>query len=259
MRRILLAPLLLVALVVPTTPAGAITYGEIDGTNHPNVGALVREVHGQKDWFCSGALVSPTVFLTAGHCTESAARRGLATLFVTFDPVFDAEEGNFYEGDYYTHPDYNPNTGENDVGVVVLDSQLLSITPVQLPAANLLGQMKRAGTLKFAAITNVGYGGTATFKGHPPLIEYDGVRRFSTSPVVGLKKFTLVLLMTNDATGGGGTCFGDSGGPHFLGKSNLLVSVTSWGDAWCRALDQTQRADTASVRAFLASHGVPLT
>lgn len=257
MRRILLAPLLLVALIVPTTPAGAITYGEIDGTNHPNVGALVREVDGEKDWFCSGALVSSTVFLTAGHCTESAARRGLATLFVTFDPVFDADGGTFYEGDYYTHPNYNPNTLENDVGVVVLRSPV-GIAPVQLPTANLLGQMKRAGTLKFATITNVGYGGTATFKGHPPLLEFDGVRRFSTSPVVGLKKFSLVLLMNNDATGGGGTCFGDSGGPHFLGTSNLLVSVTSWGDAWCRALDQTHRADTASVRAFLASHGVSL-
>ena len=49
----------------------------------------------------------------------------------------------------------------------------------------------------------------------------------------------------------GGTCFGDSGGPHFVGTSAVVASVTSWGDGSCRALDQTQRTDTPSVRAFL--------
>jgi hypothetical protein len=51
----------------------------------------------------------------------------------------------------------------------------------------------------------------------------------------------------------GGTCFGDSGGPHFLGDagSNLLVSTTITGDAMCRATDKTYRLDTASARAFL--------
>ena len=57
----------------------------------------------------------------------------------------------------------------------------------------------------------------------------------------------------NPSTGSGGTCFGDSGGPHFLGgaTSNLLVSITVIGDAMCRATDKTYRLDTASARAFL--------
>jgi len=37
----------------------------------------------------------------------------------------------------------------------------------------------------------------------------------------------------------GGTCYGDSGGPHFLGDSNKIVSLTVTGDAWCRATDVT--------------------
>jgi hypothetical protein len=51
----------------------------------------------------------------------------------------------------------------------------------------------------------------------------------------------------------GGTCFGDSGGPHFLGGagSNLPASTTITGDAMCRATDKTYRLDTASARAFL--------
>jgi secreted trypsin-like serine protease len=57
----------------------------------------------------------------------------------------------------------------------------------------------------------------------------------------------------NQATGDAGTCFGDSGGPHFLGgaTSNLVVSITVTGDTMCKATDTTYRVDTASARAFL--------
>jgi secreted trypsin-like serine protease len=55
----------------------------------------------------------------------------------------------------------------------------------------------------------------------------------------------------NASTGSGDTCFGDSGGPHFLGSSNLVVSITVTGDRFCRASDVTYRTDRASARAFL--------
>jgi hypothetical protein len=55
------------------------------------------------------------------------------------------------------------------------------------------------------------------------------------------------------STGDGGTCYGDSGGPHFLGgvESDLIVSTTITGDAMCRATDKTYRLDTTSARDFL--------
>jgi len=77
------------------------------------------------------------------------------------------------------------------------------------------------------------------------------VRRVSTSPVSGLTRTQLVLNMNTNATGGGGTCAGDSGGPHFLEGTTTIVSITSWGDANCISLDQTQRVDIASVQEFL--------
>ncbi len=55
----------------------------------------------------------------------------------------------------------------------------------------------------------------------------------------------------NPSTGSGGTCYGDSGGPHFLGSTNLVVSITVTGDRFCRSSDVTYRTDTASARAFL--------
>jgi hypothetical protein len=49
----------------------------------------------------------------------------------------------------------------------------------------------------------------------------------------------------------------DSGGPDFLGNSNVVVSLTALGDAARRASDKTYRLDTASARGFLASQGFP--
>jgi secreted trypsin-like serine protease len=251
MRKLLLTVSLLLALAVGSTmPAGAITYGEVDGTRHPNVGAIVAEFDGVKDWFCSGTLIARKVVLTAAHCTAFLGSEGIEDVWVTFDPAFSLD-GTFHHGSYVTHPGYNPNTLENDVALVLLDRKVNGITPASLPTLNRLAEMKRAGTLQDQWFTNVGYGGVVTFKRQPPEVVYDGVRRFSISPYGGLTKFSLRLQMNNDATDGGGTCFGDSGGPHFLRNTNLLVSVTSWGDAWCRALDQTHRVDIASVRDFL--------
>jgi hypothetical protein len=58
----------------------------------------------------------------------------------------------------------------------------------------------------------------------------------------------------NPSVGSGGTCYGDSGGPHFLGSSNLVVSITVTGDRFCRATDVTYRTDTVSARNFLRDY-----
>ncbi|HKI22367.1 MAG TPA: hypothetical protein VKA24_03010 [Gaiellaceae bacterium] len=62
----------------------------------------------------------------------------------------------------------------------------------------------------------------------------------------------------NPSTGSGGTCYGDSGGPHFLGgmTSSLLVSLTVTGDAMCRATDLTYRLDTYVAQEFLSPFGL---
>jgi Trypsin len=65
-RLIMLLLGLVMVLGITAGPAGAITGGHPDGTAHPYVG-FVGEPEGG---FCSGTLLSPTVFLTAGHCTD---------------------------------------------------------------------------------------------------------------------------------------------------------------------------------------------
>jgi secreted trypsin-like serine protease len=62
-------------------------------------------------------------------------------------------------------------------------------------------------------------------------------------------------LSQNPATGNGGTCFGDSGGPNFLDVNGqrLIVSITITGDSVCRSTNVDYRLDTISAQAFLAS------
>jgi len=56
----------------------------------------------------------------------------------------------------------------------------------------------------------------------------------------------------NPSVGSGGTCYGDSGGPHFVGSSDVVVAVTVTGDVNCRATDVDYRVDTDESRAFLS-------
>ena len=64
-----------------------------------------------------------------------------------------------------------------------------------------------------------------------------------------------ITLSMNPATGNGGTCYGDSGGPHFIHlngeETNIVAAITVTGDAPCRATDKDYRMDTQSARSFL--------
>ena len=58
----------------------------------------------------------------------------------------------------------------------------------------------------------------------------------------------------NASTGNGGTCYGDSGGPNFLGDTGVIAAITITDDAVCRSTNVVYRLDTPSARAFLYDH-----
>ena len=102
-----------VILAIAIFPVGAITDGELDGEGHPFVGLMVaQDEDGNPLWRCSGTLLSDTVFLTAGHCTEAPA----AHVEIWFDADVQSgipANGYPFDGDVggtpHTHPDYDPN------------------------------------------------------------------------------------------------------------------------------------------------------
>ena len=234
-RRPLIAALIgLVALIgVSVAPAGAVTDGELDGDNHPYVGLMVAQTaDGTPLWRCSGTLLSPELFLTAGHCTEAPAEH----VEIWFDP--DVESGipeNGYpntgeaSGTPHTHPDYDPNAFYlRDLGVVVLDEPYLLDEYGELPQLNQLDVMATQRGRQDLTFTAVGYG---LQRINPVFVEDDRVRMFSRPHLIqingGIVGDYSLLLSNNKATGG--TCFGDSGGPNFIGTSNVVGGVTSFG------------------------------
>ncbi|MEJ2707366.1 MAG: trypsin-like serine protease [Anaerolineales bacterium] len=256
-RKLLVFTIVFLVTLLAVTPVLAITFGELDGEEHPNVGALLVAwpyPDGPIDVVCSGTLVEPNVFLTAAHCVNWMPAAGIPQdeVYVTFDSVYEIGSSTIYPGSYYINPDYGHDSADpHDVAVVVLDEPLNDIATAELPPAGLLDELKAEGALKGQSFVTVGYGTVRDDKtgGFHPLY-WEGARRFATGTYNALTKSWLKISM-NPATGDGGTCYGDSGGPHFLGDSDMVVSVTVTGDAPCRATDVTYRLDTESARSYL--------
>jgi secreted trypsin-like serine protease len=250
--------------MLPNGIAGAIVYGEFDGDRHPNVGALVADWRdpgsGNLELFCSGTLIAPDVFLTAAHCTAGLAAREIEPdeIFVTFDPVFD-EDSTLLPGVYQLNPAFGQGGADDthDVAVVLLDKPMRGITPAELPPAGLLDDLKASGELQDTRFTAVGYGTVReTNRGGFAGILDNTERRFADQQFLSLTGAWMTLSM-NVSTGDGGTCYGDSGGPHFLGagrtETDVVVSITVTGDSVCKATDKTYRMDTRSARDFLGT------
>jgi hypothetical protein len=240
-------------------PATAITDGTLDGDGHPYVGLMVAQDDGGNPlWRCSGTLLSSTVFLTAGHCTEAPA----AHVEIWFQSdVENGRPGNGYPftgqvgGTPYTHPQYNPNAFYlYDLGVVVLDEPMVMGEYGALPGLDQLDSLKVRRSTTF---TSVGYGLQKAFPdaaawkevalrirmvAHPHLIQIN----------TGFTGDGSLMLSNNANTGG--TCFGDSGGPNFLGDSNVVAGVTSFGlNSTCGGTGGVYRVDRADDLGWLAT------
>jgi hypothetical protein len=249
------------ALVAWAQNAPCITNGSIDNNRHPNVGTIVAEylTPGVKDQACTGTLISPTVFLTAGHCVYLLQNVfGVTHVWVTFDPVFSGDTPNLYSGTMHLNPLF-PGRGASDpedLGVIVLDSAVVGITPATLPPLGLLDRMFADGSLTNTLFTIVGYGSTDTVfgGGKPDATQGKGTRRFATSGFQALNPYLFRLNMNTNFGFGGGSR-GDSGSPNFFGaggnETNIIAAVNIGGDPWGIEQDVAYRLDTPEARAFL--------
>jgi Trypsin len=250
--------LLGLAAFLPADTAVGITYGQPDGNLHRNVGAMIRlrPSDNQLRIVCSGSLIAPTVFLTASHCTSFVESTGQTDIWVTFDSKFDPATSKLIHGTMHTNPLFNQTQSDpEDIAVITLDKPVTNVAPVQLPPLGLLDQMKANGTLKGQQFTSVGYGIQEPQPAAGGIVhDFPMERWYSVGTFWALSNVWL-RISQNQATGDGGTCNGDSGGPQFLGagtnETPIQVSVTITGDVQCFATNVDYRLDTPQARAFL--------
>jgi hypothetical protein len=244
------------ALLATAAPAAAIVNGAPDGEAHPNVGLLAAVVPGVGFMaVCSGTLVAPDVFLTAGHCTGWLQAVGVGRAYVTFDPAASGLS-NFHGGTLYTHPYFNKsNSDPADLGVLVLDEPITDVVPAELPTAGLLDTMSANRGLDDQLFGAVGYGAIGWFKPDYPVqggkVWYSDFVRRQSAPRFKALNENRIHTSQNPALGDSGTCYGDSGGPNFIGDSSVLAGITMTGDHVCRSTNIIYRLDTPTARWFL--------
>ncbi|MDP9357798.1 MAG: S1 family peptidase [Chloroflexota bacterium] len=251
-RRLAVALFALLALMV--APAAAITDGVPDGNAHPHVGLVAFfDADGVVTHRCSGTLLSPTVFLTAGHCTD-----GAASARVWFDSyVVPSETGYPYFGGVtgrpFTHPNFVWSIPEtSDVGVVVLDEEVYPGVYGVLPDLGTLDALATGRARNQTTFTVVGYG----LQEVVPNFQADRERYQSSVKLVELQSALTDgsnIHVTNAPGTGGGLCFGDSDGPAFLNDSNVVVGVSSFVlNSYCKGAAYSYRTDIANAQNFVA-------
>jgi len=235
-----------------------ITYGSLDGNTHPAVVLIIMDVAGEPAFRCSGTLIAPKVVLTAGHCAGEPGEFSGMRVFTESD-VENGTNNYPFAGpntieakDWHSHPLFTEaQFFRHDVGVVLLSREVkLSASAYgKLPRVNQLDALQPGSSTLFTA---VGYG---LQKINPVFIEAEKVRMFAEPHLVQINTpgFTgdYSLLLSNNASTGG-TCFGDSGGPNYLGSSNVVAAVTSFGlNGTCGGTGGVFRLDRKNVLDFV--------
>jgi hypothetical protein len=267
----------LTAGVLAAPSAQAIVNGSVDSGAHPNVGALTVVTPQGRVLACTGTLISPTVLLTAAHCTAQLQQLGYTQTDVSFDTDIGSgstitcgltdcyvspDPSSLHTGTMYTNPafkfspgqSYSTSTDSHDIAVVVFDQAITGITPASLPTAGLLDQMAASRTLASTVFTNVGYGWNAVVDKSSAhwTGSFDGLRRYAIGGSQSLTTSDLKVT-GNPALEYGGACSHDSGGPAFIGNSSIIAGELSRLQGDCSATYDSYRVDTASARSFLSN------
>jgi hypothetical protein len=252
----------IVILSVAVSPVGAITDGELDGNGHPHVVLLLMEIGGAPAFRCSGTLLSATVLLTAGHCTNDFPGEPYSGMRVFTESDVQNGDNNYpFAGpnsveavSWAAHPLYETAPFfVHDVGVVILEEPGVVLDEYgTLPSVNQFDSFKTKRGLQDVTFTSVGYGLQQI---NPVFIQSQKIRMVAYPHLIQINVpgFTgdfSMLLSNNHSTGG--TCFGDSGGPNFLGDSNVVAGITSFGiNGNCAGTGGVFRTDRQDVLDFV--------
>jgi hypothetical protein len=233
---------IIIGITISFSQAWGITYGEPDVDGHPFVAAVVG-INSSQDAVrgrCSGTLIQleegRSAILTAGHCADFWFAVGNDAVGITFEPVIGGDPNNAMQnslnpsnylvgGTVVLHPDYGPRGSwnpKNDLAIVVFDEKVIEgVSAASIVEPNYLSDLKKK-ELKMIDVKNVGYGIIERL--HFPGSNAGGVM---PAQGYGVRRVS------------------------YLDYSNVIMSVTSSGDSFCRATNIGARVDTPQAVEFI--------
>ncbi len=287
--RLALVPLALAlassSLLAPSQ-SGAVTGKNIvDDFEHEYVGLVAfYDAEGVFLHRCTGTLLSPEVFLTAGHCVAADDEGNVAPLAriwfeqdagVGYDPATGTPAPSGYPESggvtstmlyNYGYTDLSTIPETKDAGLIVLEPGAVEAVYPDIDTYGTLagiGDANLLGTGRDAVVTVSGYGVTRTNgKNGNNTVSFRERKMGQTFIISTRNQDTAgynLQLASNPGGGRVGTCFGDSGGPVFAGDTNTVLAVNSWVKNWsCGGQGFSYRVDTADVQAWMESVLAPL-
>jgi len=234
------ALLLALALcLIPAQSARAVVGGHaVPSGKYPYVAYITID----SAFACTGTLVTPTIVVTAGHC--SSITPGMASIPVGQPgQAIDVSVGSNKPG-AGQHPGVDHaivNSNYNILNGDSYDVSLLALaSPVNLPTVKVAGRGEESLWKPGTMATIAGFGVTKE-GGDPPAVMQEAQVPITTDAYAagayGTSFDPTTMLAAGFPKGGVDTCQGDSGGPLLVPAPNgalRLAGDTSWGDGCAR-------------------------
>ena len=242
-------------LVCTVQNAHAVTGSYQPDPIHTYVGlAVFYDEAGEFSHRCSGSLISPSVFLTAGHCTDDAENLSSARIYfhqdagANFDPETQQDPITGYPDECMAGDplcvtgsalyDYGfdnfvgfPNT--RDAGIVVLDEPVTFPTDfASIAEPGALEPLSRRRGQLGSIFTISGYGVSDNWPPTQPILSFR-VRLMAEAKLNNINNSWTdgfnIQISSAPGNNRGGICSGDSGGPILWDDTDIIVGITSFG------------------------------